>query len=468
MADSRNLSQTRTLVAATAAIAIAVTAGSILGGQAVRRRLRTAELKRQVEEDLAGQPWKDTTALDKAEKENEAKNGVMVGTSYADHEKVWAKGEYDEELIREQTADEARLGLKLSRNYTFLGEEGMTKVRNSYVVVFDLTTLSSLNRHAAATLEDVGTPKVEATRKLFRKIAPWAQVETKVGLWRKGTESESWLEGADWVVDAIDNINTKIELLAHCHNNGLKVFSSMGAGAKCDPTRVQIADISNTYEDALARNVRIKLRRQGIHSGIPVVYSTEVPGDIKLLPLPDEEFEKGKVNELGAFDDFRVRILPVLGPLPSIFGLHAANYILMDLAGKPLEFPLPVKNRRKTYERLERDLASRETKMSDNIHQVKRIPISQDDIAYVFEDLHQGRSTLSPYPVLTKPALIRWYKNQPLTVWNCVVMSEKDADRHMKEVLQGEKTGAELWGEEAERLVQKRARDARAVWEWRS
>jgi hypothetical protein len=77
------------------------------------------------------------------------------------------------------------------------------------------------------------------------------------------------------------------------------------------------------------------------------------------------------VNELGAFDDFRVRILPVLGPLPSIFGLHAANYILMDLAGKPLEFPLPVKNRRKTYERLERDLASRETKMSDNIHQVK-------------------------------------------------------------------------------------------------
>lgn len=47
-------------------------------------------------------------------------------------------------------------------------------------------------------------------------------------------------------------------------------------------------------------------------------------------------------------------------------------------------------------------------------------------------------------------------------------MSEKDADRHMKEVLQGEKTGADLWGEDTERLVQKRARDARAVWEWRS
>lgn len=102
MADQRNFAQTRTLVAATAAIAIAVTAGSILGGQAVRRRLRTAELKRQVEEDLAGQPWKDTTGLDKAEQENELKNGVTVGTSFTDHEKVWAEGEYDEELIREQ------------------------------------------------------------------------------------------------------------------------------------------------------------------------------------------------------------------------------------------------------------------------------------------------------------------------------------------------------------------------------
>jgi hypothetical protein len=52
---------------------------------------------------------------------------------------------------------------------------------------------------------------------------------------------------------------------------------------------------------------------EGVSSGIPVVYSTEVPGDIKLLPLPEEEFQKGDVNELGVFDDFRVRILPVLG-----------------------------------------------------------------------------------------------------------------------------------------------------------
>lgn len=65
-------------------------------------------------------------------------------------------------------------------------------------------------------------------------------MEVKVGLYRKG-QSESWLEGADWVVDAIDNIDTKVDLLTHCHQNGIKVFSSMGSGAKRDPTRIQIA-----------------------------------------------------------------------------------------------------------------------------------------------------------------------------------------------------------------------------------
>lgn len=89
----------------------------------------------------------------------------------------------------------------------------------------------------------------------------------------------------------------------------------MGAGAKCDPTRVQISDISYTIYDPLARSVRRRLRMQGVVSGIPVVYSTEPPSDVKLLPLPEEEFEKGDVKELGVLDNFRVRILPVLGML---------------------------------------------------------------------------------------------------------------------------------------------------------
>ena len=150
--------------------------------------------------------------------------------------------------------------------------------------------------------------------------------------------------------DAIDNITTKVDLLKYCHDNGIKVryhmvafysthmdlcafslyfpsakvFSSMGSGAKCDPTRIQISDISFTMYDPLARSVRRRLRLEGVSSGIPVVYSTEVPGEVKLLPLPEEEFQKGNVKELGVFDDFRVRILPVLGASAFILLTRAA------------------------------------------------------------------------------------------------------------------------------------------------
>jgi tRNA threonylcarbamoyladenosine dehydratase len=156
----------------------------------------------------------------------------------------------------------------------------------------------------------------------------------------------------------------------------------MGAGAKCDPTRVQISDISYTVYDPLARSVRRRLRSQGISSGIPVVYSTEPPGDVKLLPLPEEEFQQGNIKELSVLDDFRVRILPVLGayhrpklensifylffpgPLPSIFGLHIATYVLCELAERPISRPLAVKNRRKLYERIYRDFQIRETRLT--------------------------------------------------------------------------------------------------------
>ena len=145
----------------------------------------------------------------------------------------------------------------------------------------------------------------------------------------------------------------------------------MGAGAKCDPTQIQISDISNTIYDPLARSVRQRLRLLGVNSGIPVVYSAEVPGDVRLLPLPEGEFQKGSVKELSAFDDFRVRILPVLGSLPSIFGLNIATYILCELAGKPILDPLPVKNKKKLYKRLYQDLLQRESKIAG--HQIKWI-----------------------------------------------------------------------------------------------
>ncbi|KAF8199421.1 hypothetical protein K438DRAFT_686093 [Mycena galopus ATCC 62051] len=246
------------------------------------------------------------------------------------------------------------------------------------LVDFDYVTLSSLNRHATAALADVGMPKVQCVVRALH--------------------SAKLLEGADWVVDAINNIGTKVDLLRYCVEHDIKVFSSMGAGAKSDPTesRLWILRIRCTTP---SRAVRTRLRKLGIASGMPVMYSTEVPA-VGLLPLPEEEFAKGKeqVRELGVLDEFRVRTLPVLGAfpfsysllpslpslslslsrsrspllsplssllsplssllsslfslptytnLPVLFGLHTATYVLCALAGKPIANPLPVKNRRK-------------------------------------------------------------------------------------------------------------------------
>jgi tRNA A37 threonylcarbamoyladenosine dehydratase len=202
------------------------------------------------------------------------------------------------------------------------------------------------------------------------------------------------------LTDAIDNIGTKVELLAYCVQNDVKVFSSMGAGAKSDPTRVQIADISATHYDPLARAVRQRLRATlsrsapstppsesftassagGANADAPsplsttttttreyaiqVVYSTEVPSDVTLLPLAEAELAKGAVGELAPLRDFRVRILPVLGPLPAIFGLHIATYVLCELAGHPLERPVPVRHRKKLYERMWKDLLHRESRIA--------------------------------------------------------------------------------------------------------
>ena len=205
--------------------------------------------------------------------------------------------------------------------------------------------------------------------------------------------------------DAIDNIGTKVELLAYCVQNNIKVFSSMGAGAKADPTRIQIADLSATHYDPLARAVRQRLRAALSRSArstpptppsdpsasistsnleveveaeadatttttttreyyIPVVYSTEVPSDVALLPLSEAELAKGSVDELAPLRDFRVRILPVLGPLPGLFGLHIATYVLCELAARPIERPLPVRHRKKLYERMWKDLLHRESRIA--------------------------------------------------------------------------------------------------------
>ncbi|KAG8695224.1 hypothetical protein FRC09_009289 [Ceratobasidium sp. 395] len=478
---------------ATAVATCAATVLAFTAYQSASKRKRRLELQREVKDALASTTPEPSIGFS---------DSTLGSSELRTLKSQISDSSFDENIIREM----------LARNYAFLGEESMRMVRAGRVVIvgcggvgswaavmlmrsgvshirlidFDMVTLSSLNRHAVATLADVGVPKVTACKNFFRRVAPWVEVDTRKELWKLGSGGESLLEwddkNVDWVIDAIDNMTTKVQLLRYCKEHNIKVRPTYCIFAQImdseyryslqwalEPNRIPRdyfrSDISNTFEDPLARSVRRRLRLDGIESGIPVVYSTEKPSEVKLLPLPQDEFEKGNVHELGTFDDFRVRILPVLGPLPALFGLHIATYIICDIAGKPLVNPSAVKNRAKLYDKLARDLLNRESRNTGGV--VSRLPISEQDIAYIFEDLHRGRSTIPPHVVLPRPQLARWDIREPLTTQNCVVLSHQDAQTLQdKGGIGSELVGEGIWPAETLTVVQSRQQEAARIAKW--
>jgi tRNA A37 threonylcarbamoyladenosine dehydratase len=420
-------------------------------------------------------------------------------------------GDYDEALILEQ----------LARNRVFLTDEGLTKLRNAFVIVvgcggvgshaaaalarsgcgkirlidFDQVTLSSLNRHAVATLADVGTPKVTCLQRRLEQIVPWTQFDARNQLYNENTsvsQLEPWKENGQppsFVIDAIDNIESKVALLAYCHANNLPVISSMGAGCKSDPTRVFIGDISASTDDPLSRSTRRRLRLKGVKSGIPVVFSAEktAPGKATLLPLPEEQYAQGSVNELGVLPDFRVRILPVLGTMPAVFGLCVANHVMLSLTSYPGHGEyIASKGREKMYEGILAQLQGLEERLARSIFKEEgaaesafdatglRIPITSDDVGYLVDEVYRGRSVVSG--LASRLALVRWRRPQgqwvdpssvpgqksvKLDLGELVCVTRDEMLKHEKMVLKGDAKPEDLYGEEVVALVERRREEER-------
>lgn len=350
---------TKVQLAATAAASAAVTAASIISYQRLRQGERLSQLKQSIsvsdEVPIVTRPG----PIARPDKEDEH-NQLLAERAL--------RGDFDDELILEQ----------LARNRVFLGDEGLQKLRNAFVIVvgcggvgshaatalarsgvsklrlidFDQVTLSSLNRHAVATLADVGISKVQCLQRRLVAITPWVRFDLRLQKFDASVANSllaPWDIGPvhangqkpDFVIDAIDNIDSKVELLKYCHDYGIPVVSSMGAATKGDPTKVMIGDISESTDDGLSRATRRKLKLLGISTGIPVAYSTEKMGEGKasLLPISEEEFKKGSVGDLGPLPDFRVRILPVLGTMPAFFGYAVANHVILKITSRHPWFP---------------------------------------------------------------------------------------------------------------------------------
>ncbi|CAK8538052.1 unnamed protein product [Lathyrus sativus] len=367
-----------------------------------------------------------------------------------------------DDLLKDEIVSE-----HLSRNIQFFGFESQQKVSASYVVVvglggvgshaasmllrtgigklllvdFDQVSLSSLNRHAVATRADVGTSKAQCLKEHFLSIFPECQIDAKVLLYDSSTEEEILSGHPDYVLDCIDNIDTKVALLAACVRRGLKVISATGAGARADPTRIRIADIRESTNDPLSRSVRHRLKKEyGIEGGITVVFSLEKP-KIKLLPFKAPNGEEENPSDYQVVPGFRVRIMPVLGTIPAIFGQIMASYTLTNLAGLQVQTEPIVNFDMDHYNILHQRLIEHEETLYGTSMQVQ---VDVEEVMYITKELWHGRSAREQHAKdvgrgmwrsINELMLVRWDSTKPASISNLILLKFKEVDEHESRTL---------------------------------
>ncbi|KAB1211340.1 hypothetical protein CJ030_MR6G021470 [Morella rubra] len=357
---------------------------------------------------------------------------------------------------------------QLTRNIQFFGLESQQKVTASYVVVIGLggigshaasmllrsgvgrlllvdfdqelfepiqqistavVSLSSLNRHAVATRADVGIPKAQCLKDHFLSIFPECQIDSRVLLYDASSEEEILSGNPDFVLDCIDNIDTKVTFLP---TRGLKVLSATGAGARADPTRIRVADLKESTNDPLSRAVRHRLRRDyGIDGGIPVVFSLEKP-KAKLLPFKGPSGEEENPSDYQIVPGFRVRIIPVLGAIPALFGQVMASYVVTQLAGLEVQTEPVVNLDMDHYRVLHYRLIEHEESLYGTAMEVQ---VDVEEVMYVVKELWHGRSAREQsakdvgrgmWRSVNELMLVRWDRAKPASVSNLILLKFKE------------------------------------------
>ena len=231
---------------------------------------------------------------------------------------------------------------QFSRTELLLGSEGMEKLKNSRVAVFgiggvgghaaealarsgvgaldlidsDVISLTNINRQIIATLDKVGHYKTDVMKERIALINPEAEVTAHRKFFLPENSEEFDFTRYDYVIDAVDTVSAKIELVMKAGAAGTPIICSMGAGNKLDPAAFEVADLYSTSVCPLARVMRTELRKRGVKK-LKVVYSKEPP----ITPLlSDEECGKRTVPGSTAF-------------VPSVAGLIIAGEVIKDLCG---------------------------------------------------------------------------------------------------------------------------------------
>lgn len=228
------------------------------------------------------------------------------------------------------------------RTELLLGRDGIEKLEQAKVAVFgvggvggyvaealarsgvgalvlvdrDVVSESNINRQIIATTKTIGMPKTQAMKERILEINPQAQVEVRDCFFLPETAGEFDFSQYSYVVDAVDTVTAKLELVMQAKAAGVPIISSMGAGNKLDPTRFEVADIYKTSVCPLARVMRRELKKRNVKS-LKVVYSKEEAMTPKEI-LADES----------------KRVIPgSVAFVPSVAGLVIASEVVKDIVG---------------------------------------------------------------------------------------------------------------------------------------
>lgn len=243
---------------------------------------------------------------------------------------------------------------QFSRTELAIGPEGLEVMKNSTVAVLgiggvgsiaaealartgvgriilidkDVVDITNINRQIHALTTTVGQPKADLMRDRIKLINPDCDAVSLRMFYTEETAEQLFAYPLDYVLDASDTISYKIHLIKECLRRKIPIISSMGAANKMDPSRFQVADISKTTVDPIARVIRTKLRKEGIKKGVKVVFSTEEPikprTDVTQRIVPENAPEIRKAQQPPASNAF----------VPPVAGLIMVSVAVRDLLAK--------------------------------------------------------------------------------------------------------------------------------------
>lgn len=239
---------------------------------------------------------------------------------------------------------------RFSRTELLFGNEAMERLAQSRVAVFgvggvggytvealarsgvgtldiiddDKVSLTNINRQIIALTSTVGEYKVDVAEKRIKDINPDAVINKYKMFYTPETSGKFDFSQYDYVVDAIDTVTGKIELVMKAKEAGVPIICSMGAGNKLDPTAFEVTDIYKTSVCPLARVMRSELKKRGIEK-LKVVYSKEMP----IIPKVMDEIEPNTTDRTGSV---KKQIPGSTAFVPSVVGLIIAGEVIKDLA----------------------------------------------------------------------------------------------------------------------------------------